>query len=42
MLLKNTMRISTSKVDSLVDMVGELIIAQSLIEQYTLGKYGRR
>ena len=34
------MRVSTSKVDSLVDMVGELIIAQSLIEQYTLSNHG--
>ena len=34
------MRVSTTKVDSLVDMVGELIIAQSLIEQYTLSNHG--
>ncbi|MEI7473512.1 MAG: Hpt domain-containing protein [bacterium] len=33
------MRIATSKVDSLVDMVGELIIAQSLIEQHSINKY---
>jgi len=34
------MRISTGKVDNLVDMVGELIIAQSLIEQHAFSKYG--
>lgn len=33
------MRISTNKVDSLVDMVGELMIAQSLIDQYATSKY---
>lgn len=34
------MRISTSKVDNLVDMVGELIITQSLVEQRVATKLG--
>jgi two-component system chemotaxis sensor kinase CheA len=33
---ENYMRIATTKVDSLVDMVGELVINQSLIEQYAI------
>ena len=32
--IESYMRIATGKVDSLVDMVGELVINQSLIEQY--------
>lgn len=32
------MRISTAKVDNLVDMVGELVIIQSLVEQFVLSK----
>ncbi|HSA07061.1 MAG TPA: chemotaxis protein CheA [Candidatus Gastranaerophilales bacterium] len=34
------MRISTDKVDSLVDMVGELVISQSLIEQFAISQLG--
>jgi two-component system chemotaxis sensor kinase CheA len=34
------MRISTGKVDNLVDMVGELIITQALIEQHASNNYG--
>ncbi len=34
------MRISTGKVDSLVDMVGELAITQSLIEQFAILQLG--
>lgn len=35
------MRISASKVDSLVEMVGELIIAQSLIDQHANSRYAQ-
>ena len=34
------MRISTGKVDNLVDMIGELVINQSLIEQSIMAKFG--
>jgi len=34
------MRISTDKVDNLVDMVGELVITQSLVEQLVISKLG--
>lgn len=34
------MRISTDKVDNLVDMVGELVITQSLVEQQAIAKFG--
>jgi len=33
------MKVATSKIDHLVDMIGELIINQSLIEQYVASKY---
>jgi len=34
------MRIATSKVDNLVDMVGELVITQSLVEQQAISSFG--
>ncbi len=33
------MRISTEKVDNLVDMVGELVITQSLVEQFAISNF---
>lgn len=33
------MKVATSKIDHLVDMIGELIINQSLIEQYVMTNY---
>lgn len=33
------MKVANSKIDHLVDMIGELIINQSLIEQYVFSKY---
>lgn len=33
------MKVANSKIDHLVEMIGELIISQSLIEQYTSSKY---
>lgn len=38
-LKEGTIRIQVGKIDNLVDMVGELIINQSLIEQMTFGRF---